>query len=52
MDKAALSNFIKQESKALGFMSCGISKARYLEEESARLEQWLKEGMHGEIKFK
>ncbi len=51
MDKAALSNFIKQESKALGFMTCGISKARFLEEEAPRLENWLKQDMHGEMKY-
>ncbi len=43
--------FIKAEAKRLGFLSCGISKAEFLEEEAPRLEQWLKEGMHGEMQY-
>ncbi|MDC8005807.1 tRNA epoxyqueuosine(34) reductase QueG [Aureisphaera galaxeae] len=43
--------FIKSEAKRLGFLSCGISKAGFLEEEAPRLEQWLKDGMHGEMKY-
>ncbi len=43
--------FIKAEAKRLGFMSCGISKAGFLEEEAPRLEQWLKANMHGEMQY-
>ena len=32
-------------------MFCGISKAEFLEEEAPRLEDWLKNGMHGEMKY-
>ena len=42
---------IKSEAKRLGFLSCGISKADFLEEEAPRLERWLKEGMHGEMQY-
>ncbi|MGS2762357.1 tRNA epoxyqueuosine(34) reductase QueG [Sinomicrobium sp. M5D2P9] len=42
---------IKAEAKRLGFMSCGISKAEFLEEEAPRLEQWLKRNMHGEMGY-
>lgn len=42
---------IKTEAKRLGFMSCGISKAQFLEEEAPRLEKWLKEGKQGEMKY-
>ena len=42
---------IKSESKRLGFVSCGISKAEFLEEEAERLENWLKKGMHGKMSF-
>lgn len=42
---------IKQEAKSLGFDFCGISKAGFLEEEAPRLEKWLKEGRHGEMKY-
>lgn len=42
---------IKTEAERLGFMSCGISKAEFLEEEAPRLEQWLEEGRHGQMKY-
>ncbi len=32
-------------------MSCGISKAEFLEEEAPRLEKWLKQGMQGEMRY-
>ena len=42
---------IKQEAKRLGFLSCGISKAEFLEEEAPRLEAWLNKNMHGEMSY-
>ncbi|WP_445383136.1 tRNA epoxyqueuosine(34) reductase QueG [Robiginitalea sp. IMCC43444] len=42
---------IKEEAKRLGFLSCGISRAEFLEEEAPRLEAWLKQGMHGEMAY-
>ena len=42
---------IKTEAKRLGFLSCGISKADFLEEEAPRLEQWLKKNMQGEMTY-
>lgn len=45
------SNLIKTEALRLGFMSCGISKADFLEEEAPRLEDWLKRDYHGEMKW-
>jgi len=42
---------IKTEAKRLGFLSCGISKAEFLEEEAPRLERWLQQNMHGEMKY-
>jgi len=42
---------IKSEAQRLGFLSCGISKAGFLEEEAPRLERWLKNGMHGEMHY-
>ncbi len=44
-------SFIKAEAKRLGFMSCGISKAGFLEEEAPRLEAWLNKNMHGEMQY-
>lgn len=42
---------IKSEATRLGFLSCGISKAGFLEEEAPRLEAWLKNGMHGQMQY-
>jgi len=44
-------NLIKAEAKRLGFLSCGISKAGFLEIEAPRLEQWLKHNSHGEMRY-
>jgi len=48
---ANYSKLIKTTAKNLGFLSCGISKAEFLEEEAPRLEQWLKEGKHGQMAY-
>ena len=45
------SRLIKQEAKRLGFDSCGIAKATFLEEEATHLEQWLRNGFHGKMKY-
>ena len=42
---------IKTEAKRLGFLSCGISKAGFLEEEAPRFERWLKSNAHGEMQY-
>lgn len=42
---------IKAEAERLGFMSCGISKAGFLEEEAPRLERWLNKNMHGQMGY-
>ncbi|NDV43288.1 tRNA epoxyqueuosine(34) reductase QueG [Flagellimonas sediminis] len=42
---------IKTEAKRLGFLSCGISKAGFLEIEAPRLEKWLNQNMHGEMRY-
>ena len=45
------SHLIKAEAKRLGFISCGISKAEFLEEEAPHLENWLNKNMHGEMSY-
>ena len=45
------SKIIKSESKRLGFLSCGISKASFLEEEAPRLENWLNNQMNGQMSY-
>ena len=42
---------IKQHAQRLGFMSCGISQAGFLEEEAPRLEAWLHRGHHGQMGY-
>tara|TARA_B100000900_G_C20548796_1_gene703783 strand:+ start:162 stop:1085 length:924 start_codon:yes stop_codon:yes gene_type:complete len=42
---------IKRAAKDLGFLSCGISKVDFLEEEAPRLEEWLNAGKHGKMAY-
>jgi len=44
-------NLIKTEAKRLGFLSCGIAKAEFLEEEAPRLEKWLQNNFHGKMQY-
>ncbi|MCX2574275.1 tRNA epoxyqueuosine(34) reductase QueG [Pedobacter sandarakinus] len=48
---AKYSQMIKAEAKRLGFLDVGIAKAEFLEEEAPRLETWLKNNRHGEMKY-
>lgn len=50
-NKSKYTEFIKAESKRLGFLSCGISKAEFLEEEAPRLERWLSNNHHGQMTY-
>ncbi|MGA1226028.1 MAG: tRNA epoxyqueuosine(34) reductase QueG [Tamlana sp.] len=50
-NKTKYTNLIKTEAKRLGFLSCGISKAQFLEEEAPRLEKWLNKNMYGEMRY-
>ncbi len=47
----AYTKLIKEEAKRLGFLSCGVSKAGFLEEEAPRLERWLNQNKHGEMGY-
>jgi len=49
--KEKYTQMIKTEAIRLGFLSCGISKAGFLEEEAPKLEEWLKNDFHGEMKY-
>ena len=49
--KKTYTNLIKTEAKRLGFLSCGISKAEFLEPEAPRLEKWLNSNKHGEMQY-
>lgn len=50
-NKSKYTAFIKSEAKRLGFLSCGISKSGYLEEEAPRLEKWLNDNFHGKMYY-
>ena len=50
-NRAKHTALIKAEAKRLGFMSCGVSKAEFLEEEAPRLEAWLNKNMNGEMSY-
>lgn len=43
--------FIKNHAERLGFTSCGIAKAEFLENEAPKLEQWLKNDFHGKMQY-
>ncbi|MFC3563417.1 tRNA epoxyqueuosine(34) reductase QueG [Pedobacter jamesrossensis] len=50
-NSAKYSKLIKDEAIRLGFLDCGIAKAEFLEEEAQRLEKWLDNNHHGEMKY-
>jgi epoxyqueuosine reductase len=45
------SQLVKDTARAVGFGFCGIAKAEFLEDEAPRLESWLKQGRHGEMRY-
>jgi len=51
MTRDQLSQFIKEEAHKRGFSHCGIAKAERLTDHEPRLEAWLKQGMHGTMKY-
>ena len=50
-NKSKYTQQIKAEAIRLGFLSCGVSKAGFLEAEAPRLETWLENNMHGEMSY-
>ena len=46
---ANYTGFIKSAASRLGFAYCGISKARFLEEEANHLDKWLRRGYQGKM---
>lgn len=51
LDKSLITAKIKEESNSLGFLFCGVSKAEFLEKEAPRLENWLNNNQHGQMKY-
>jgi len=50
-NKKELTQFIRNNALAAGFLYCGFSKAEFLSSESSRLERWLKDQKHGEMSY-
>lgn len=51
MKRDQYNSFIKSTASSLGFDDCGIAKAEFLSEDARRLENWLKKGMNGSMKY-
>lgn len=51
MTKEAKSKWVKDAAIRWGFDSCGIAQAVPLHDDARRLEQWLNQGMHGEMHY-
>ncbi len=49
--QAKHTQMLKEQAKALGFLSCGIAEATFLNEEAPQLEQWLQQGKHGKMAY-
>lgn len=51
MNKAKHTQMIKNRATELGFLSCGISKAQFLEQEAPRFEAWLNKGYNANLGY-
>lgn len=51
MDPKDLTQAVKHYALQLGFDACGFSKARFLEPEARRLEEWLNQDKHGTMSW-
>jgi epoxyqueuosine reductase len=52
MDKnGEYAQIVKETAKKLGFDFCGIARARFLEEEASRLDEWLKRNYQGKMAY-
>ncbi len=50
-DMRDLTHAFKQAAAESGFSFCGMSKAEPLDEEARQLEEWLKQGRHGKMRY-
>ncbi|MFD1314492.1 tRNA epoxyqueuosine(34) reductase QueG [Namhaeicola litoreus] len=51
LKKREITLSLKQEAKKLGFDFCGVAKSEFLKSEESHLENWLKNGFHGEMTY-
>jgi epoxyqueuosine reductase len=49
--KSKRTKIIKTEAEKFGFISCGISKAEFLEDHASNLEKWLKKNYNGKMSY-
>lgn len=49
--KNSHTQFIKAKARELGFESCGIAKAEFLEDVAPQLEEWLATNQHGQMTY-
>lgn len=50
-EKAKNTGVFRKLARELGFISIGFSEAKKLDEEARKLENWLNQGSHGEMKY-
>ena len=51
LNQSEHTRIVKEIANQLGFAHCGVSKAEFLKEEAPRLENWLNQSMHGEMRY-
>jgi epoxyqueuosine reductase len=51
LKKLENTRLVKSLAATYGFEQCGIAKAQPLDEDARRLERWLSQGMHGQMKY-
>lgn len=50
-DSKQNTQIIKKRASELGFFACGVSEAKFLEEDAERLKKWLQKGFHSEMGY-
>ena len=51
MTRTEATALLKSEAKRLGFIEARVARADFLAHEAPRLEEWLKHGMHGSMRY-
>ena len=51
LNQSEHTRIVKEIANQLGFAHCGVSKAEFLKEEAPRIENWLNQSMHGEMRY-
>lgn len=51
MGPSETSAWIREHAREMGFLACGISEAGELQEEKMHLEDWLRQGLQGEMGY-